>query len=67
MTEEPPLMLTPRQVQRMLQLSPSTIYRMMCDGSIPSVRIGRSRRVPAGAVLEIIDGPPAKSSHSAVA
>ena len=56
MTEEPPLMLTPRQVQRMLQLSPSTVYRMMCDGSIPSVRIGRSRRVPAGAVLDLVDG-----------
>ena len=60
MTEEPPLMLTPRQVQRVLQLSPSTVYRMMCDGSIPSVRIGRSRRVPAGAVLEIMDGPGAR-------
>ena len=55
MTEEPPLMLTPRQVQRMLQLSPSTVYRMMCDGAIPSVRIGRSRRVPAGALLDILD------------
>lgn len=55
MTEEPPLMLTPRQVQRMLQLSPSTVYRMMCDGSIPSVKIGRSRRVPAGALLSIVD------------
>ena len=50
MTDEPPLMLTPRQVQRMLQLSPSTVYRMMCDGSIPSVRIGRSRRVPSDAL-----------------
>ena len=42
-------------VQRMLQLSPSTVYRMMCDGSIPSIRIGRSRRIPAGALLDIID------------
>lgn len=56
MTQEPPLVLTPRQVQHMLQLSPSTVYRMMCDGSIPSVRIGRSRRVPAGAVLDLVDG-----------
>lgn len=54
MTNEPPLMLTPRQVQRMLQLSPSTVYRMMCDGSIPSVRIGRSRRIPTVAVLNLM-------------
>jgi excisionase family DNA binding protein len=43
-------MLTPRQVQRILQLSPSTVYRMMTSGEIPSIRIGRSRRVPASAV-----------------
>lgn len=55
MTDEPPLMLTPRQVQRMLQLSPSTIYRLLDDGSIPSVKIGRSRRIPAGALIEIMD------------
>jgi len=55
MTDEPPLMLTPRQVQRMLQLSPSTVYRMLDDGSIPSVKIGRSRRVPAAAMIEVLD------------
>lgn len=56
MPNESPLMLTPRQVQRALQLSPSTVYRMLNEGAIPSVRIGRSRRVPAGAILDIIDG-----------
>ncbi len=50
MTNERPLMLTPRQVQQILQLSPSTVYRMLNSGLIPSVRIGRSRRVPADAI-----------------
>jgi len=55
MTEEPPLMLTPRQVQRMLQLSPSTVYRMLNSGLIGSVRIGRSRRVPVEAISTLFD------------
>jgi excisionase family DNA binding protein len=54
MTDEGPVMLTPRQVQRMLQLSPSTVYRMLNSGLIPSVRIGRSRRVPADAIPRLV-------------
>lgn len=55
MTDEGPLMLTPRQVQQMLQLSPSTVYRMLNSGLIPSVRIGRSRRVLSESILGLID------------
>lgn len=51
MNLEDNVMLTPRQVQRILHLSPSTVYRMMTSGTLPSVRIGRSRRVPAGALV----------------
>jgi len=47
-------LLTPRQVQQILQLSPSTVYRMMRDEAIPSIQIGRSRRVPAAAVLQLL-------------
>jgi len=54
MTDEGPLVLTPRQVQQMLQLSPSTVYRMLNSGLIPSVRIGRSRRVPVGAIPSLV-------------
>ena len=49
------VMLTPRQVQRILQLSPSTVYRMMTNGDLPSVRIGGSRRVPASALSRYFD------------
>jgi excisionase family DNA binding protein len=47
-------LLTPRQVQQILQLSPSTVYRMMRDEAIPSIQIGRSRRVPAAAILQLL-------------
>lgn len=47
-------LLTPRQVQNLLQLSPSTVYRMMREEALPSIRIGRSRRIPAAAILDLM-------------
>lgn len=52
MNHDENVMLTPRQVQRILNLSPSTVYRMMTSGTLPSVRIGRSRRVPTSSLAK---------------
>lgn len=43
-------MLTARQVQDLLDVDASTIYRMAGDGRLPAVRIGRSWRFPADAI-----------------
>jgi excisionase family DNA binding protein len=56
MIDEYSALLTPRQVQHLLQLSPSTVYRMMREEAIPSIRIGRSRRIPAAAILALMGG-----------
>ena len=46
-TERPvPIMLRPSEVAAMLALSRSEVYRLIDRGAIPSVRIGRSVRVP---------------------
>jgi excisionase family DNA binding protein len=39
------LLLTPAEVAAALNLGRSTVYLLIADGSIRSVRIGRSRRV----------------------
>lgn len=41
-----PAMLTVADLMRGLQLSRSKVYEMLAAGEIPSVKIGRSRRVP---------------------
>lgn len=41
-----PVMFTVPQVCRILQMSRSKVYEMLASGEVPSVLIGRSRRVP---------------------
>lgn len=43
-------MLTSRDLQRMLQVDRSTIYRMAESGSIPAVKVGRQWRFPSEAI-----------------
>jgi len=49
------LMYTPTQVAEVLMLSRSTAYDLMCNGTIPSVKIGGCRRVPRDAFHQFIE------------
>jgi excisionase family DNA binding protein len=44
-------LLRPEEVAQRLNLSRSTIY-VLLHGDLPSIRIGRSRRIPASALRE---------------
>jgi excisionase family DNA binding protein len=62
-------LLTARQVQLMLGVDRSTVYRMAEDGRIPAIKVGRQWRFPAdriGDLLRVVEGtPPAPPvSHS---
>ncbi len=48
-------LLTPREVAKELRLGRDTTYRLLRDGLIPSVRLGRAIRVPRVALIEHID------------
>ena len=41
-------MYTPRQVAEVLMISRSSVYDLVGQGVIPSVKIGRCRRIPRG-------------------
>ena len=47
-------MFTPRQVAHVLMLSRAKTYQLLTDGAIPSVKIGRSRRIPARLLSQYI-------------
>jgi excisionase family DNA binding protein len=47
-------MLTAQQVQDLLDVDASTIYRMAGDGRLPAVRIGRQWRFPAEAIEQLL-------------
>lgn len=49
-TEEYETLLTIAEVANVLRVSKMTIYRLVHDGQIPSMRIGKSLRVPVSAL-----------------
>ena len=46
-----PILLTPKEAGRLLRLSKSKMHQLMASGTVPSVKIGRSRRVPMDELL----------------
>lgn len=48
-------LLTPIQVAELLGVGRSTVYELLASGDIPSVRVGRSRRVPLGSVEKYVE------------
>ncbi|WP_024794280.1 helix-turn-helix domain-containing protein [Tomitella biformata] len=46
--------LTVAEVASMMRVSKMTVYRLLHNGDMPSVRVGRSFRVPAEAVHEYL-------------
>lgn len=46
--------LRPRRVARWLQLAPSTVYDKLNKGEWPSIRAGKSIRIPASFVRELL-------------
>lgn len=49
-----PRFLTVAEVAELMRVSKMTVYRMVHSGEIPAVRVGRSFRVPQGAVEEML-------------
>jgi excisionase family DNA binding protein len=49
------LLLTPEQVAESLNLGRATVYDLMRMRLLPSVKIGRARRIPAAAVREYVE------------
>lgn len=64
-------LLTVREVAESLSLSPWTIWRRVLDGSLPSHKIGRCRRVSEADVRRLLaetreeGGRPAKRARAA--
>jgi excisionase family DNA binding protein len=50
-----PLLLRPREAARLLGLGRSKVYLLIASGDLPSVRIGRSVRVPYEALRSWVD------------
>jgi excisionase family DNA binding protein len=49
------LAYTPPELAEALGLSARTVYRHLASGTIPSVRVGGARRIPAAVVAELLE------------
>ncbi|MGO9881367.1 MAG: helix-turn-helix domain-containing protein [Acidimicrobiales bacterium] len=48
------LLLTPEEAARRLSIGRTTIYSLMASGDLPSVTIGRCRRIPVSALKSFV-------------
>lgn len=51
---ELPAVLTVRDLAQLLRLGTNTVYRLLRQGKIKNIRMGRQYRIPRWAVLEYI-------------
>jgi excisionase family DNA binding protein len=54
-TSPDPILITLRDTARMLAVSTKTLYAMIERGDLQSVKIGKSRRIIARSIHELID------------
>jgi excisionase family DNA binding protein len=55
-------LLTALEVQELLHIDRSTVYRMAEDGRLPAIRVGRSWRFPADRIEALLDSSQAEGS-----
>ncbi|MEI2785776.1 MAG: helix-turn-helix domain-containing protein [Candidatus Nanopelagicales bacterium] len=59
-TEQQPMqtLLSARQVQEVLHIDRSTVYRMAEDGRLPAIRVGKQWRFPADDIYRVVSAQP---------
>ena len=48
------LLLTPESAARKLSIGRSAIFALLANGELESIRLGRSRRIPAAALAQFV-------------
>ncbi len=56
---DPANFLTPKDLQRELRIGERLAYRLLREGTIPSVRVGNLYRIPRPRLEEALDANPA--------
>ena len=63
------LLYTPNEAAKALGIGRSSLYVLLAQGAIHSIRIGSSRRIPADALTRFIEmlasAPPSRSTSGA--
>jgi excisionase family DNA binding protein len=57
-----PLLLTPKEAAQALGLSQSYVYELLASEALPSITIGRTRRIPRRALEDFVDARAAEQA-----
>jgi excisionase family DNA binding protein len=57
------LLLTPERAAERLDIGRTRLYELLASGELESVKVGRSRRIPAAALVEFVARLRAGTSH----
>lgn len=49
------LLLTPEEAAEVLSLGRTKVYQLIGEGTLRSVRIGKCRRIPASALVDLVE------------
>jgi excisionase family DNA binding protein len=52
---EQPLLLRPEDAARILSLGRSKVFEMIASGELPSLKFGKSRRIPSAALAAWVE------------
>ena len=52
------LLLTPEEAARALRVGRNKVYELIASGELPSVKLGRCRRIPVDALRQFVDDLP---------
>ncbi|MDO4666124.1 MAG: helix-turn-helix domain-containing protein [Actinomycetaceae bacterium] len=61
-----PRFVTVAELAELMRVSKMTVYRMIHNGDIPAVRVGKSYRVPRAAVVQLLEVDIANSGDIAI-
>lgn len=51
----PAVLLSPEEAAQALSVSRSMVYLLLREGALPSIKIGRARRIPSAALEELVE------------
>jgi excisionase family DNA binding protein len=57
------LLVSPEEAARALSVGRTTMYRLLAEGAVASVRVGSRRRVPLAALETYVAGLASQASH----
>src|SRR5262245_4267512 len=49
------LLVSPKEAQRLLSVGNSTFYKLVRSGELPSLKLGKARRVPLAAIKGLVE------------